>query len=128
MATVVAAITSVHWELYRDCSAAVATVRTRHFEPLVITSGHMKLFHCDTTVISINVTRIGLLDGTTTCTIVSSVFAPSRRAALSRSLGIDLKCSRSKKIAYGEPNRNGKTSAQNVFRRPICAIIRYNGT
>ena len=38
------------------------------------------------------------------------------------------KCSRSRKIAYGEPNRNGNTNAQNVFRRPACAIIRYSGT
>ena len=63
IATVVAAITSVHCALYRDCRSAVATVSTRHLPPLVITSGHMKLFHCETTVISVSVTRIGLLDG-----------------------------------------------------------------
>ena len=38
------------------------------------------------------------------------------------------KCSRSKKIAYGEPNMNGSTNAQNVLRRPSWAIIRYSGT
>ncbi|GAB4714023.1 hypothetical protein MOKP123_34160 [Mycobacterium avium subsp. hominissuis] len=38
------------------------------------------------------------------------------------------KCSRSRKIAYGEPNMNGSTNAQNVLRRPSWAIIRYIGT
>ena len=38
------------------------------------------------------------------------------------------KYSRNRKIAYGEPNRNGNTNAQNVFRRPSSAIIRYSGT
>src|SRR5271156_2185422 len=128
IATVVAAITSVHWELNWDCSPAVATVSTRHLPPLVITSGHMKLFHCETTVISVRAARTGLLDGITTCTIRSSVFAPSRRAALIKSFGIMRKCSRSRKIAYGEPNMKGSTSAQNVLRRPTWAIIRYIGT
>ena len=38
------------------------------------------------------------------------------------------KYSRSRKIAYGEPNMKGSTNAQNVFRRPASAIIRYSGT
>ena len=88
----------------------------------------MKLFHCETTVISVRVARIGLLAGNTTCTITSRVLAPSMRAAFSRSLGIERKYSRSRKIAYGEPNRNGSTNAQNVLRRPTSAIIRYSGT
>jgi hypothetical protein len=96
----------------------VARVSTRHRPPLVITSGHMKLFHCETTVISVSVARMGLLAGITTCTITSRVLAPSSRAALSRSAGMDRKYSRSRKIAYGEPNRNGSTSAQNVLRSP----------
>ena len=33
------------------------------------------------------------------------------------------KCSRSRKTAYGEPNMNGSTSAQNELRMPICTII-----
>ena len=45
MATVVAAITRVHWASYWDCSAAVATVSTCHLLPLVIISGHMKWCH-----------------------------------------------------------------------------------
>ena len=94
----------------------------------MITSGHMKLFHCETTVISASVARIGLLAGTTTCTMTSRVLAPSIRAALRRSLGIARKYSRNRKIAYGEPNINGSTSAQNVLRRPSSAIIRYSGT
>ena len=93
-----------------------------------MTNGHMKLFHCDTTVISASVTRIGLLAGTTTCSRTSSVLAPSMRAALIRSAGMARKCSRSRKIAYGEPNMNGNTSAQKVLRRPASAIIRYSGT
>lgn len=72
---------------------------TRHLWPLVITNGHMKLFHCETTVISARAARTGRLDGITTCTISSSVLAPSRRAALTKSFGIMRKCSRSKKIA-----------------------------
>src|SRR5262249_20400642 len=117
IASVVAAITNVHWELNRDCRSAVATVSTRHLCPLVITNGHMKLFHCDTTVISVKAARTGRLDGITTCTITSKVLAPSRRAALIKSFGMMRKCSRSRKIAYGEPNTNGSTSAQNVLRR-----------
>src|SRR6476660_7778307 len=93
-----------------------------------MTSGHMKLFHCDTTVISASVSRIGRLAVTTTCTMTVSVFAPSTRAALIRSAGIVRKYSRSKKIAYGEPNMNGNTNAQNVLRKPASAIIRYSGT
>ena len=93
-----------------------------------MTSGHMKLFHCDTTVINASVTRIGRLAGTTTCTMTSSVLAPSTRAALIRSAGMARKYSRSRKIAYGEPNMNGNTNAQNVFRSPASAIIRYSGT
>ena len=31
-------------------------------------------------------------------------------------------------MAYGEPNTNGNTNAQNVLRNPSCAIIRYSGT
>ena len=99
IATTVAAITSVHWALYRDCSAAVATVSTCHLVPLVITNGHMKWCHCDTTVISISVTRTGRLDGSTTCTMTSSVLAPSRYAALIRSSGIARKYWRRRKIA-----------------------------
>ena len=38
------------------------------------------------------------------------------------------KYSRSRKIAYGEPNMNGSTNAQNVLRSPAWAIIRYSGT
>jgi hypothetical protein len=99
IATVVAAMTSVHCALYWDCNPAVATVNTRHFGPLVITRGHMKLFHCETTVIRVSVTRIGLLAGITTCTSTSRVLAPSRRAALIKSAGMVRKYSRSKKIA-----------------------------
>lgn len=128
IATVVAAITSVHWSLNRDCRSAVATVRTRHLWPLVITNGHMKLFHCETTVIIAKAARTGRLLGITTCTITSKVLAPSRRAALIKSSGMRRKCSRSRKIAYGEPNINGSTNAQNVLRRPSWAIIRYSGT
>src|ERR1700756_788421 len=93
-----------------------------------MTKGHMKLFHCETTVMSVSVAMIGLLTGTTTCTRTSRVFAPSRRAALIRSAGIVRKYSRNRKIAYGDPKTNGNTSAQNVLRSPACAIIRYNGT
>ena len=96
--------------------------------PLVITSGHMKLFHCETTVIRVNVASTGRLAGITTCRITSSVLAPSRRAALIKSFGMSRKCSRSRKIAYGEPNMKGSTNAQNVLRRPSWAIIRYSGT
>src|ERR1700738_4016228 len=103
-------------------SGTIATVAA------AITSGHMKLFHCDTTVINANVTRIGRLAGITTWTMTSSVLAPSTRAALTRSAGMVRKYSRSRKIAYGEPNMNGSTNAQNVLRRPTSAIIRYNGT
>src|ERR1700712_5453506 len=88
----------------------------------------MKLFHCDTAVIRARVTRIGRLAGSTTCTMTSMVVAPSIRAALMRSVGMVRKYSRSRKIAYGEPNMNGSTKAQNVFRRPTWAIIRYSGT
>src|ERR1700761_5437965 len=128
IAKVAAAITSVHWALNRDCRSAVATVSTRHFWPLVITNGHMKLFHCETTVISVSAASTDLLDGITTWVITSKVLAPSRRAALIKSFGMVRKCSRSKKIAYGEPNTKGITSAQNVFRKPSWAIIRYRGT
>ncbi len=38
----VAAITSVHWSLNRDCRSAVATVRTRHLWPLVIKFGPLR--------------------------------------------------------------------------------------
>ena len=106
----------------------MATVSTRHWPPLVITSGHMKLFHCETTVISVSVARIGLLAGSTTCTSTSRVLAPSRWAALIRSPGIERKYCRSRKIAYGEPNTNGSTRAQKVLRRPSSAIMRYSGT
>ncbi|SKW39294.1 Uncharacterised protein [Mycobacteroides abscessus subsp. abscessus] len=94
----------------------------------MITNGHMKLFHCDTTVIRVSVIRIGRLTGTTTCHRMSSVLAPSRRAARIRSSGMVRKCSRSKKIAYGEPNMNGMTNAQKVFRRPTWVSIKYIGT
>ena len=50
------------------------------------------------------------------------------RAALIRSAGMVRKYSRSRKIAYGEPNMNGNTSAQKVLRRPASAIMRYSGT
>src|SRR5271155_4669472 len=88
----------------------------------------MKWCHCDTTVISISVTSTGRLDGTTTCTMTSSVLAPSRYAALIRSSGIARKYWRSRKIPYGEPNTNGNTNAQNVLRNPSWAIIKYSGT
>ena len=45
IATVVAAITSVHCALYCVCRPAVATVSTRHVPPLLMTSGHMNEFH-----------------------------------------------------------------------------------
>src|SRR4051794_5254578 len=88
----------------------------------------MKLFHCDTTVISASVTRIGRLAGRTTWKMTSNVLAPSVRAALIKSSGMDRKYSRSRKIAYGEPNMKGSTNAQKVLRRPASAIIRYSGT
>jgi hypothetical protein len=51
-----------------------------------------------------SVARIGLLTGTTTCHRVRSVPAPSSLAASSRSPGMALKYSRSRKIPYGCPN------------------------
>lgn len=77
----------------------MATVSTCHLLPLVMTSGHMKLFHCETTVINANVTSTGRLAGSTTCTITSRVLAPSRRAARIRSVGMVRKYSRSRKVA-----------------------------
>ena len=78
----------------------------------------MKLFHCETTVISASVTRIGRLGGQ------HHVHDDVQRVGAVDAGGVDQvggmvrKCSRSRKIAYGEPNMNGNTNAQNVFRRP----------
>ena len=100
---VVAAMTIVQLELYCDCSAEVATVNTCHCRPVVITSGHRKLFQCVTTVMIASVARIGRLTGTTTCHRMRRVPAPSSLAASSRSPGMPRKYSRSRKIAYGLP-------------------------
>src|SRR5690606_1431242 len=122
-AIVVAAITSVQLPLYWVCSAAVATVMTCHSGRGAMTSGHMKLFHWLTTVMSSSVARIGLFIGTITCHSRRITPAPSIRAASSTSDGVDRTCSRSRKIAEGEPNMNGTTSPAKLFLSPSDVII-----
>ena len=58
IATVVAAITSVQFALYWLCRLAVATVITCQSRPVVMISGHMKLFQCVTTVMIASVAMI----------------------------------------------------------------------
>src|SRR5699024_3522085 len=122
-AIVVAAITSVQLPAYWVCRLAVATVSTLHSCEGAMISGHMKLFHCVTTVISSSVAMIGLFIGTITCHSRRSTPAPSIVAASRMSCGVLRKFSRSRKIAYGEPNRNGSTRPAKVFFRPTEVII-----
>src|SRR5699024_10289334 len=127
-AIVVAAITSVQLPAYWVCRLAVATVSTLHSSEGAMISGHMKLFHCVTTVISSSVAMIGLFIGTITCHSRRSTPAPSIVAASRMSCGVLRKFSRSRKIAYGEPNRSGSTRPAKVFCRPTEDIIEYSGT
>src|SRR5699024_2043492 len=126
-AIVVAAITSVQLPAYWVCSAAVATVITFHSSAGAMISGHMKLFHWLTTVISSSVAMIGLFIGTITCHSRRSTPAPSMVAASSTSAGVERQFSRSRQIACGEPNMNGPTSPANVFFSPRAVIIEYSG-
>lgn len=128
IATVVAAITSVHCELYRDCRAAVATVNTRHFG----SAGDHQRPHEVVPLRNHRDQPQGDQDRTAgrqhdVHDHVEGV-RPVQTRGIDQVIGNGAKCWRSKKIAYGEPKTNGNTNAQKVFRRPSCAIIRYSGT
>jgi len=60
---------------------------------------------------------------------VQAWVAPFDGAAVDQGGGIAAgKYSRSRKIAYGEPNMNGQHQSQNMFRMPDSASSGYSGT
>src|SRR5699024_12292376 len=102
---------------------AGAAVGTRPPVAGGVVGGHMKRFHWVPPVISSSVAVIGLFIGAIPCHSRRSPPAPSVVAASGMSCGVLRKFSRSRKIAYGEPNRNGSTRPAKVLFRPTEVII-----
>ena len=92
-------MTSVHSSECSCCSACVATVNTCHVGSGAMIDGHMKEFHCETTVMSRSVARIGRFMGSMIDQSVRQWPAPSSLAASSTSLGTPWKFCRRRKIA-----------------------------